>query len=89
MTERQVLPWLLSGYALGDHVLELGSGPGATTPSLRRRTEWVTSLEYDARYAAKLAARGVGPKGTVLCGDAATLPFPDRTFSSAVSVGIR
>ena len=31
VTERKLLPWILSGYALGDHVLEVGAGPGATT----------------------------------------------------------
>ena len=37
VTERKLLPWILSGYALGDHVLEVGAGPGATTHELLRR----------------------------------------------------
>ncbi len=57
VTERKLLPWILSGYALGDHVLEVGAGPGATTAELQRRAGRVTSLEYDPSYVAKLAER--------------------------------
>ena len=44
VSERKLLPWMLSGYALGDHVLEVGSGPGAITDELSRRAGRVTSL---------------------------------------------
>ncbi len=57
VTERKLLPWILSGYALGDHVLEVGAGPGATTQELLRRAGRVTSLEYDPAFVAKLAER--------------------------------
>jgi ubiquinone/menaquinone biosynthesis C-methylase UbiE len=85
-TERKLLPWLLSGYALGDHVLEVGAGPGATTKELLRRAGRVTSLEYDPSFVAKLAERYKDSGVTVVQGDAATLPFPDHTFSSVVAV---
>ncbi len=55
VTERRLLPWILSGYALGDHVLEVGAGPGATTGELQRRAGRVPSLEYDPSCVAKLA----------------------------------
>jgi SAM-dependent methyltransferase len=29
VTRRQLLPWILQGSEIGDHVLELGAGPGA------------------------------------------------------------
>ncbi|HVO56220.1 MAG TPA: class I SAM-dependent methyltransferase [Dongiaceae bacterium] len=89
VTERKLLPWVLSGYALGEHVLEVGSGPGATTEELLRRAGRVTSLEYDAAYASQLAVRyrtKSGARLTVVRGDAAALPFPDNTFSSVVAV---
>jgi SAM-dependent methyltransferase len=86
VTERRVLPWILSGYALGDHVLEVGAGPGATTKGLLRRAGRVTSLEYDATFVAKLAEQHKNSRVTIVRGDAATLPFPDHTFSSVVAV---
>src|SRR5204863_73134 len=57
VTRRQVLPWMLQGSELGDHVLELGAGPGAATEELGRLASRVTSLECDHAFAAKLGAR--------------------------------
>jgi len=85
-TENQVLPWMLSGYKLGDSVLELGAGPGASTEELRRRAARVTSLEYDRAFAARLRARFANTGVGVLQGDAALLPFADGTFSSVIAV---
>jgi hypothetical protein len=31
LTRRQLLPWMLRGSALGEHVLELGAGAGPAT----------------------------------------------------------
>jgi ubiquinone/menaquinone biosynthesis C-methylase UbiE len=85
-TRRRLLPWILSGSQLGDHVLELGAGPGAATDELRQRAGRVTSLEYDRAFATRLSARMCGSNVRVLQGDAATLPFPDATFSSAIAI---
>jgi ubiquinone/menaquinone biosynthesis C-methylase UbiE len=86
VTERKLLPWILSGYALGDHVLEVGAGLGATTDELLRRAGRVTSLEYNPAFVAKLAERYKSSHVTVVQGDAAALPFPDNTFSSVIAV---
>jgi SAM-dependent methyltransferase len=86
VTRRELLPWILRGAQLGDHVLELGPGPGATTNELQRRTPRVTSLEYDHSFAANLGARLNGSSAAVIQGDAAALPFADRTFSSAIAI---
>jgi len=86
VTRRQLLPWILSGSQLGEHVLELGAGPGATTHVLRSLAGRVTSLEYDHSFAADLSARVRDTNVQVLQGDAAALPFPDATFSSAIAV---
>jgi len=86
VTRRQLLPWLFHGSELGDHLLELGAGPGAATEEFARFTARVTSLEYDYALAAKLGARVIRSNAAVIQGDAATLPFADRTFSSAVAI---
>ena len=86
LTRKQVLPWVLHGVELGDHVLEVGAGPGAATAELRKRAARVTSLEYDHKFAAGLAARNLNSNGAVLQGDAAELPFADGTFSACIAV---
>jgi ubiquinone/menaquinone biosynthesis C-methylase UbiE len=86
ITERKLLPWMISGYSLGDHVLEVGAGPGAITLELRRRAHRVTSLEYDSAFAARLGARENGRNAAILQADATTLPFADKTFSSVVAI---
>jgi ubiquinone/menaquinone biosynthesis C-methylase UbiE len=86
ITERDILPWLLGGYSFGDNVLELGAGPGATTDALRHCCAHVTSLEYDQKFATQLGARYERTNVSVLRGDAASLPFPDATFSCATAI---
>lgn len=86
VTKRQLLPWILAGTNLGDHLLEIGAGPGAATEELRRRVARVTSLEYDRGLAISLAKHNYRVPGAVLQGDAASLPFPEKTFSAAIAV---
>jgi len=92
VTRKTVLPWLLSGVELGDHVLEIGAGAGAATEELRSRVFRVTSLEYSRELVVKLAARGnrqggdTSSNGGVLQGDASALPFPAKTFSAVIAV---
>jgi SAM-dependent methyltransferase len=86
MTHRFLLPWVLSGARLGEHVLEIGAGYGAATGHLLKLAPRVTSLEYDPRLLRKLRANHQCAELTALCGDAATLPFADQSFSSAVAI---
>ena len=86
VTRRQLLPWILQGSELGEHVLEVGAGPGAATEELERLAGRVTSLEYDHAFAAKLGARLNGSNTAVIQGDAAALPFADGSFSSAIAI---
>ena len=86
MTHRFLLPWVLSGAPLGDRVLEIGAGYGAATGHLLKLAPRVTSLEYDPRLLRKLKAKHRCAEVTPLCGDAATLPFADQSFSSAVAI---
>jgi SAM-dependent methyltransferase len=86
VTRRQLLPWILQSSELGEHLLELGAGPGAATEELGRLATRVTSLEYDHAFAVKLGARVGGTRVTVIQGDAAALPFSDGAFSSAIAI---
>src|SRR5438876_8941995 len=90
LTRGQLLPWMLRDSHLGDHVLELGAGPGAATIELARRAPRVTSLEYDHALALKLRARVNRSMNhsnvSIIQGDAVALPFPDGTFSSAIAI---
>ncbi|HKW34017.1 MAG TPA: class I SAM-dependent methyltransferase [Candidatus Acidoferrum sp.] len=86
LTRRELLPWMLHGSTLGEHVLELGAGAGPATMELARRAPRVTSLEYDHSSALKLQARANHSRVSVIGGDASALPFHDATFSSAIAI---
>jgi SAM-dependent methyltransferase len=83
--ERELLPWALSGVELGEHVLELGPGPGLTTDALRGQAPQLTAIETDASLAEALARRLAGTEVHVVHGDATALPFADGSFSSVLS----
>jgi ubiquinone/menaquinone biosynthesis C-methylase UbiE len=83
ITRDHLLPWIVDGNSLGDHLLELGAGPGAGTSALQRLAPRVTSLEWSHDFAVQLAARN---RNAVVQADASLLPFADATFSSAVAV---
>jgi len=83
--EQQLVPWVLDGIVTGDSLLELGPGPGLTTDLLRSRVARLMAVEIDDGLARRLARRTANSNVRVIHGDAASLPFPDGTFSSAVS----
>src|SRR5688572_25875812 len=85
IVDGKLLPWVLKGVDLGTDVLEIGPGPGITTDVLRRRVPRLTSVEVDARLAARLAARLRGTNARVLSGDATRLELPDASFSGAIA----
>jgi ubiquinone/menaquinone biosynthesis C-methylase UbiE len=84
LTERRWLPWALEGSDLGEHVLEVGAGPGAATADLARRARSVTSLEYSHDFCIRLPSKIDATK--VVQGDASVLPFKSQTFTSAIAV---
>src|SRR5260370_38454321 len=86
MTRRQLLPWIMQGSELGEHVLEVGAGLGAATEELARLAGRVTSLENDHAFAVKLCARMNGSSSAVIQADAAALPFEDKTFSCPIGM---
>lgn len=80
----EMLTGSLRGVDLGDHLLEVGPGPGKTTDLLRQRAPQVTAVEIDTKLAEALQARMQGTNVTVVQGDATAMTFPDATFSAAV-----
>jgi ubiquinone/menaquinone biosynthesis C-methylase UbiE len=79
----QQLPEALDGIDLGDNVLEIGPGFGATTRVLVDRVPRLTSIEIDEASVRRLRAE-LGERVQVLHGDGTQLPFPDRSFSAVV-----
>jgi ubiquinone/menaquinone biosynthesis C-methylase UbiE len=79
-----ILPWALGEVDLGDDVLEVGPGYGATTDVLGERLPSLTAVEIDEELAAMLKKRFVGNAAvTIVIGDATALDFPDSRFSGA------
>ncbi|MEO8481516.1 MAG: class I SAM-dependent methyltransferase [Acidobacteriota bacterium] len=77
-----LIPWAVGGVDLGDHILELGSGAGLVTPRLSRVAKRTTAVDIDR--AAIAETRGA-PGITLVCADAAALPFVTGTFSAVVA----
>jgi SAM-dependent methyltransferase len=80
-----VLPWFTSQADLGEHMLEIGPGPGAATEWLRHRVRRLTVLEIDSEAGAKLAQAYPDGNVEVVIGDATQAGWPDETFDSVGS----
>lgn len=81
-----ILPWATGDLDLGDDVLEVGPGYGATTDVLGPRAARLTAVEIDAGLAAMLTERFAEVTGvTIVRGDATALEFPDARFTGAAS----
>ena len=78
--ERELLPWGLAGVELGDDVLEIGPGFGATTRVLADRVPALSVLELEPRYCERLRAE-LGDRVEVVQGDATAMPLDDGRFS--------
>jgi ubiquinone/menaquinone biosynthesis C-methylase UbiE len=77
------MPGRLAGYDLGDDVLEIGPGFGATTAVLLDLVPKLTALEIDEASTALLTEK-YGDRATIVRGDGAAMPFEDNTFSAVV-----
>ena len=79
-----ILPWALADTDLGDDVLEVGPGYGATTDVLGTVTKRLRSVEIDDELAAMLRNRFAGSSTVeIINGDATQLEFGDGTFTGA------
>lgn len=78
----EVLKPLADRVDLGEHLLELGPGYGASTRWLRHRVKRLTALELDPALADLLAAEFAGTNVTVEVGDGTGTRFADASFDS-------
>ncbi len=81
--QTDILPAVTRDVDLGQHMLEIGPGPGAATEWLRRRVGKLTAIEIDDAAARLLAARYSGTNVEIITGSAACLDYPDASFDSA------
>ena len=78
-----ILPWAMGEVDLGDDVLEVGPGYGATTDVLSTKATRLTSVEIDDQLAAMLTERFAEPTVEIVRGDATDLTYPDGRFTGA------
>lgn len=79
-----ILPWALGEQRLGDDVLEVGPGYGATTDVLCTMAAQLTSVEIDPELAAMLVERFADrPSVQIVNADATQLAYPDGHFTGA------
>ena len=77
------LPREIADVDLGDDVLEIGPGYGATTRVLAEHVDRLTALEIDDSSAAHLRAE-FAERAEIVTGDGAAMPFDDGRFSAVV-----
>lgn len=82
--ESHILPWTLEGVDLGQDVLEVGPGPGASTEILRTRVKQLTCVETDPALASALRERYAAGNVRVLHEDATSMSLRDGSFDGAV-----
>jgi ubiquinone/menaquinone biosynthesis C-methylase UbiE len=81
--EDELIPWGVGEAELGDDLLEIGPGFGATTKVLARRPGQLSVLEVDEGYCERLRQK-LGAEVEITQGDATKMPFADESFSGAV-----
>lgn len=82
---KKLIPWDTHDIGLGDHILEVGPGPGHATDILRARVSRLTAIEIDRDLAHSLGRRLTGTNVAVVAGDATAMPFADAQFTGGVS----
>src|SRR5262249_40233071 len=83
--QTDVLAPLLRRVDLGQRMIEVGPGPGATTNWLREQVGTLTAVEADPAAARTLANRFADGNVEVIVGDASELPDRLSGFDSAAS----
>jgi ubiquinone/menaquinone biosynthesis C-methylase UbiE len=79
-----ILPWAMNDTDLGDDVLEVGPGYGATTDVLSKAVPKLTSVEIDPELAAMLTERFADvPSVEIVNRDATSLTYGDDRFTGA------
>ena len=79
-----ILPGAIGNRSLGDDVLEVGPGYGATTDVLGTMVPKLTAVEIDDELASMLTERYADKDNvTIVRGDATALDFADASFTGA------
>lgn len=81
----EVLPSVTRDRDLGETLIEVGPGPGASTEWLRHRVARLVAVELDGDAARALAQRFADTNVEVVNEDATALSFQDGTFDAAGS----
>ncbi|HET6865252.1 MAG TPA: class I SAM-dependent methyltransferase [Solirubrobacteraceae bacterium] len=84
VAEHELVPFGVDGLELGDDVLEIGPGFGATTRVLAGRLPSLSVVELDPGYCERLRTKLPNDTVTVTHGDATALPYPDARFSTVL-----
>ena len=86
VVREHIIPGAVRDLDLGDDVLEVGPGYGATTDVLSELVPRLTAVEIDDELAAFLTDRfAAASHVTIHRGDATALTFDDARFSAAMS----
>ena len=85
LLQDDVIAPLVSGLELGEALLELGPGPGASTEWFSHRVERLVALEVDPETATLLQTTYDASNVEVLVGDCTRVPFPESSFDSVAS----
>lgn len=83
IVERELLPWGLDNLDLGEDVLEIGPGFGATTSVLARRPGSLTVVELSEGYCSRLR-QTLDHDVEIVQADATDMPFAGDRFSGVV-----
>lgn len=84
VVRESLIPWALGDGNLGDDVIEVGPGYGATTDVLSESAPRVTAVEVDPDLAGMLRERFAAQSHVaVVTGDATALEFPADRFTGA------
>lgn len=86
--KEEVLPWIATVGNLGDDLLEIGPGPGASTDLLRHLVPRVTAIEVDQALANALRDRLGGTNVEVIWSDAADTGLGGDRFSAATAFSV-
>ncbi len=81
----EILPAVAGDRELGQELIEVGPGPGASTDWLRHRVRRLVAVELEPEAAEALAKRFAGTNVEVVNQDATALAFADDSFDSAGS----
>lgn len=80
--EEEILPQVAGSVDLGEDMLEIGPGPGASTGWLRQQVRRLVAVELDEVAAEGLRERFAGSNVEVVVGDGTRTGLPSGSFDS-------